>query len=185
MKRISGLLPAPAAGAPLLSGCNSTANDTTTTTSTTPTLTGNWEFNTLYWPAPKTSFTWARSPVRAQPLTESSAPTPASPPTRTSISQVGSLDAKGNLTLTSTNLSATRLPSPPPGDLDRHPRLRAGHARHYRLDSLRAGHRSIYGNRFAPLTGTFTGTTSSTSSATVTATATLTQSTTANRRSVL
>jgi len=181
MKRISLLFFALAAAAPLLSGCNAMTTATTTTTSTTPTLTGNWEFNTLYpGPAPQNI-------IYVGALTSQG--TAISGVLRTNtcfaanqdIAFAGSLDAKGNLTLTSTNLSGnvvtlTATLGSTIGTLASGPGTLAitGSTPCAPVTA------SIYGNQFAPLTGTFTGTMTSTSSATVTAAATLTQSTTAN-----
>jgi hypothetical protein len=156
-------------------------NATTTTTTTTPAVTGNWEFNTLYpGPAPQNI-------IYVGALTTQG--TAISGVLRTNtcfaanqdIAFTGSLDAKGNLSLTSSNLSGnvvaiTATLGTSTGTLASGPGTLAitGATPCAPITA------SIYGNQFALLTGTFAGTMASTSSATVTATATLTQSTTAN-----
>jgi hypothetical protein len=181
MKRMSLLFFALASAAPLLSGCNATTTTAASTTTTTPSLTGNWEFNTLY-PGPS-----PQNIIYVGALTTQGTAISGVLRTNTCFSATqdiafsGSLDAKGNLSLTSSNLSgnvvnltatlgtSTGTVASGPGTL-----AITGSTPCAPVTA------SIYGNQFAPLTGTFAGTMSSTSSATVTATATLTQSTTAN-----
>jgi hypothetical protein len=178
MKRISLLVFPLAVATLLLSGCNAMTTSSSVSTSTTNTdLTGNWEFTTLYpgiFPI-NIIYTGALS-GQSTSITGVLRTNTCFAATQ-DITVTGSEDTKGNLTLTSTNLpnnvvtltaamaTSTGTPGSGPGTL-----TITGSTPCAPVTA------SIYGNQFAPLTGTFAGTLTSTSSTAVTATAVLTQS---------
>jgi hypothetical protein len=179
MKRIPSPL-LPLALIALLSGC-STSNNPSSTTTTPPTLTSNWEFNTLYPGNVPQNILYVGALSGQGTSITGVLRTNTCFSANQDIAFTGSEDTKGNLTLTSTNLpgsvvTLTVAVTP------------ANSAVASGLGTLAItgsapcalASTSIAGNGFAPLTGPFAGTLTSTSSATVTATATVTQSASAN-----
>ncbi len=178
MKRISLLVFPLAVATSLLSGCNAMTTSSSASTSVTPALTGNWEFTTLYpglYPI-NIIYTGALS-GQSTNITGVLRTNTCFAATQ-DITVTGSVDAKGNLTLTSNNLpnnvvTITAAIASSTGTLGSGP----GTLTITGSTPCAPVTASIYGNQFAPLTGTFAGTLTSTSSTMVTATAALTQST--------